>query len=75
MTDNIYVYVVDLPGSITEMVCPCFDGYTVYLNARASSEAQKEGYLHALYHIQNHDFEREDDIQTIESEAHRRKQK
>lgn len=71
MTDNIYVYTVDLPHSITEMVTPCLDGYTIYLNARMDRAAQLKGYRHALYHIRNHDFEREDDIQTIESEAHK----
>ena len=71
MTDNVYVYIVDLPVGITEMVTPCLDGYTIYLNSRMSTEAQRQGYLHALFHIQNHDFEREDDIQKIESEAHK----
>lgn len=72
MTDNIYVYIADLPGGITEMVTPCIDGYTIYLNARVSTETQRQGYLHALHHIRNHDFEREDCVQQIEAEAHRK---
>lgn len=71
MTDNVYVYIVDLPVGITEMVTPCLDGYTIYLNAKVSAEAQRQGYLHALYHIRNNDFEREGNIQVIESQAHK----
>ena len=69
MTNNYYVYVVDLPDGVNEMVCPCLDGYTIYLNSRIDSQSQYEGFLHAIQHITNNDFEK-DDIQSIEYDAH-----
>jgi len=67
--DNIFVYLVDLPPAISEMVTPCDDGFTVYLNARFSRARQEQAYLHAITHIIHNDFE-SDNIQSIEHEAH-----
>lgn len=67
--DNVYVYLISLPSTIHEMVTPCADGYTVYINSEDDKEMQKESYLHALYHIQNNDFEKYDPHK-IEEEAH-----
>ena len=68
--DEVYVYLVDLPSGVNEMVTPCGDGnYTVYLSAKLSSIGQQRAYEHALHHIQNHDFQKAD-VQQIESEAH-----
>ena len=72
MTDDIFIYVVDMPISVHEAVLPCFCGYTIYLNARLSKERQEEAYNHAMKHIANNDFWSEEDIQTIEARAHRR---
>jgi hypothetical protein len=45
--------------------------YTILINAKMSSERQKEAYLHALDHIENHDFEKDYlSVQQIEAEAH-----
>ena len=71
MTNDIYVYVVDMPLSIREVVMPCVSGYTIYLNARLSNNGQEEAYKHAMWHIENNDVESEEDIQTIEARAHR----
>ena len=67
--DSIYVYLADLPGKVSEMVTPCADGYTVYINARMSTERQRKAYNHALKHIRNNDWERTD-VQLIEEAAH-----
>lgn len=67
--DNIYVYLVDLPHSISECVTPCYDGYTVYLNSRLSQKRQHEAYNHALGHIYNHDWEKTN-ADEIEAVAH-----
>lgn len=68
--DDIFVYVVDLPTKINEMVTPCNDGYTVYLNARLSRERQIEAYKHAVYeHVENNDWEK-GNVQNIERRAH-----
>lgn len=69
MDDNVYVYLVELPYGINEMVTPCLHGYTIYINSRLDYEHQLKAYNHALYHIQNNDFEK-DDVQRIEYEAH-----
>jgi hypothetical protein len=70
MNDNIYVYIVDLPPKVHEIVLPCFTGYTIYLDEKDSYEERLTAYNHALCHIKNHDFEKSD-VNEIESEAHR----
>lgn len=54
----------------TELVTPNEDGtYTVLINARMSYETQRKALLHALGHIFNDDFEKEN-VQQIEAAAH-----
>ncbi len=67
--DDIYVYIVDLPDQVNEMVTPCLDGYTIYLNAKLSHQERVDAYLHALRHVENNDWEK-DDVQKIEKDAH-----
>lgn len=68
--DEVYVYLIDLPSGINEMVVPCSDGdFTVYLSAKLDMEHRLRAYEHALKHIRNHDFQKTD-VQQIESEAH-----
>lgn len=69
--DDVFVYYVELPLATKEMVTPCADGYTVYINSRCSAQQQRKAYIHALKHIKNHDFE-SSDVQKIELTAHRR---
>lgn len=45
------------------------DSYTIFLNAKLSHENQLKSYYHALRHIQEQDFEKED-VQEIEQETH-----
>lgn len=66
--DRIYIYLIDLPTKIHEMVTPCADGYTIYINARLSQTGMIEAYDHAIFHINHHDFEKED-VQSIEETA------
>ena len=68
--DSVFIYLVDLPVDITEMVCPCCDGYTIYLNSRLSQSAQEKSFRHAMWHIEHNDFEK-DDVQMIELLAHK----
>lgn len=67
--DDIFVYIVDLPDGIAEMVAPCFGGFTIYLNARLSYQDRVRAYTHAMEHVERNDFEKED-VQKIEAEAH-----
>lgn len=71
MSDYILVKLVNFPNySATEVVTPNEDrGYTVLLNANITHEARQKAYLHALSHILNHDFEKQD-VQNIEAETH-----
>ncbi len=47
------------------------DSYTIFLNARLSRESQIKSYHHALQHIDENDFYKED-VQDIEQNAHDR---
>jgi hypothetical protein len=66
---DVFVYIVDLPDQVDEMVTPCLDGYTVYLNARLSFAGRVRAYHHAIRHIERNDFEAKN-VQKIEEEAH-----
>lgn len=63
--DNVYAYLVPLPAGIHEMVMPCFDGFTVYINDSLPLEQREKAYRHAVKHIVEKDFEKHD-VQEIE---------
>lgn len=67
---NTYTYLLDLPDGVNEMVCPCLDGFTIYINARLDHEHQQQAYRHALRHIERNDFDKED-VGMIETENHK----
>jgi len=67
--DNTYVYMVGLPDSVNEMVLPCADGFTVYINEKLDDEKKLQAYCHALEHIKNNDWNNSD-VQMIEAKAH-----
>ncbi len=68
--DEIFVYIVPLPPDISEMVTPCADGYTIYINDRLSYVGRTKAYAHALRHINSRDFKRTN-ADIIEMWAHR----
>lgn len=72
--DKIYVYIIDLPTKVHEMVAKCADGYTIYINARLSYLGRLEAYDHAMWHINHNDLEK-DNVQAIEGAAWRRNEK
>ena len=66
---EIFVHYIDHLGN-NEAVTINEDGsYSVFLDLALSYEMQHEKYEHALRHIQNHDFEKEN-VQEIEAQAH-----
>ena len=71
MTPVVNVQVLDMKTcSGSELVTPNEDGsYTILINARMSYEKQKEALRHAMAHILNGDFEKEN-VQQIEAAAH-----
>lgn len=68
--DDIFVYVVCLPEQIREIVLPCADGYTVYINEKLSRKERLKAYHHAVGHIKSNDWNKVD-VQVIESDAHK----
>ena len=67
--DDVFVYCVNLPENVSEMVVPCLSGYTVYIDVKLSYEEQLEAYRHAMRHILNDDFSG-DDADAIEGSCH-----
>lgn len=67
--DDVYVYYADLPGGVTEMITPCADGYTVYLDTECLCDTDRRlrKYRHAINHIG--DFHG-GDVQRIERRRH-----
>lgn len=70
MTHEVNVVLIDFPAKGKEMVIPNEDGsYTVLINAKLSHNMRLEAYEHAMKHIENDDFEK-DDVQQIEAKTH-----
>ena len=67
--DDIFVYFVPFPPDVHEMVTPCADGYTIYIADWLDEAHRIKAYEHALTHIRNNDFEK-DNVQEIEMVAH-----
>ena len=68
----VNVFLVDFPNSGREMVIPNEDdSYTILINAKLSYESQLKAYEHAMQHILNDDFSK-DNVQEIEAVAHER---
>lgn len=67
--DDVYIYYVDFPNSVNEIITPCYDGYTVYINKRLPREAKRKAYNHAIRHIERNDFQKYD-VQSIEYNNH-----
>ena len=69
--ENISVHIIDFKGAgVDEQVILNQDGsYTILIDARASYEAQAAAYEHAMSHIRNGDFQK-NDVQQIEAAAH-----
>ena len=68
--DEIYTYFTRLPDRIREIVRPCADGYTVYIEESLDHDARLDAYQHAIDHIERDDWSK-DNVQAIESHAHK----
>lgn len=68
--EEINVQLLNMDTMIPEhLVKNADDSYTIFLNARLSQENRLKSYYHALQHIRNEDFSKED-VQSIENIAH-----
>lgn len=68
--DEIFTYLADLPDGIDEMITPCADGYTIYLDSRLGHAERVAAYQHALRHIEEQDFYSGCPADQIEARAH-----
>ena len=66
---DVFTYLYDLPPNVDEIVLPCLDGYTVYINSKLSQAGRLEAYNHAVWHIEHDDWEK-CSVQFIEVGAH-----
>ena len=58
--EDINIQLLDMDTKIPEhLIKNNDDSYTVFLNARLSQESRLKSYYHALQHIAEHDFEKE----------------
>ena len=66
----INVQLLNMDTKIPEhLVKNADDSYTIFLNARLSQESRVKSYYHALRHIKEQDFEKQN-VQDIEIQAH-----
>lgn len=68
--DDIFTYLVDIPGKTKEVVMPCLDGFTIYIDNKLDRQAQINAYNHAIKHIKSGDFDKED-VSIIELDVRR----
>lgn len=69
--EDINVQLLDMDTKIPEqLIKNSDDSYTIFINAKLSQESRVKSYFHALKHIKENDFGKEN-VQEIESETHR----
>lgn len=67
---QVNVQIINMDVQVTEhVVLNSDDSATVFLNARLTQERQREAYLHAMEHLRENDFEKQD-VDKIEFDAH-----
>lgn len=71
MNEIVNVILLNMEYGIHEQITKNHDGsFTVFLNARDSSNVQQDSYAHAIRHIVSGDFEKYD-VQEIETVSHK----
>ena len=65
---DLFIYFVALPQGINEMVMPCIDGYTIYIDQDLDELGRLKAFWHAVKHIRREDFH--GDAGKVEMEAH-----
>ena len=67
---QINVQLINCDTCIRESIVKNSDGtYTIFINAKLSHERQREVFNHAVTHIRNNDFDKQD-VDLIEFNAH-----
>ena len=71
MIEDIQIIIMNL-NSVKEAVTKNDDGtYTIFINDNLNPQAKYDAYQHAIGHIQNDDFSRDDFVDRIEFENHK----
>lgn len=69
--EYIQVHLLDMPVSIRGFtICNSDDSFTIFINARLSSEMQIQAYDHEISHINNKDYNHFYDINILETLRH-----
>ena len=68
--DEIYLYYIDIPGTTNEMVIPCYNGYTIYIDIKLSHSEKVDAYYHAMRHIYGDDWHSVKTADQIEARCH-----
>lgn len=70
MTPDVNIVLLDIDYKTNEVVSENEDGsYTIVINARLNEDGRIRAYKHAMHHINNIDFAK-DNVQQIEHVAH-----
>lgn len=71
MTPDVNVFIIDFKNTSSREVVTLNEDstYSIFINSRLSREKQHQMYQHALKHIGENDFDRQD-VQAIEAVAH-----
>ena len=68
LTETIGVYFLNMDTAVEEEVLLNEDGsFSIFINSRLNCERQMLAYKHALQHIMNDDFRKDDDVDEIEN--------
>ena len=70
MEDNVNVVMLDMDLMVHEQITKNNDdSFTIFLNSKLTSEARLIAYEHAMQHIRNKDFDK-NNVDEIELDAH-----
>lgn len=65
---RIFIYFIDLPPHVHEMIVPCIEGFTVYLDIKDDDAHRQKSLIHALQHIERNDFN-QNSVERIEADS------
>ena len=71
MGDNYRIILKDMPTTVKAVTVTNSDGtFTIIINSKLNYEQQCESFSHEIIHIMNCDFDKEQDINALEYNAH-----
>lgn len=71
MIEDVQIIIMNL-NSVKEAVSQNEDGsFTIFINDSLHPQAKYDAYMHAIKHINENDFFKEDSVNYIEYESHK----